>query len=408
MSRRRVLLHLGQMAGDPASGAARSMLGTVEILAADREAWEVFSLGTSASEKLGGLEMEEHFRQLGIAPEVGEFSGRRVWRYEYRGVKHCVLDVGKVRPEEWEKIHGGAYDRLYQEMLRKPGWAPGGPIDMVVTYGGRHGAVARRRMAKERGCAVVFGLRNMAYMVEGAFRDVDAVFTASEFVTGRYRQTIGLQSTVVPVPIDWEDVVAEKRERVFITAINPSVEKGLFFLARLVEELGKRRPDIPVLVIESRGVGGQLIATGKAAGFDLVRHESVMVSPGVARPRDIFAVTRVLLVPSVWDEPFGRVAVEAMLNGIPAIVSDRGGLPEAVGDGGIMLPVPRWMTERTSEVPGAEAVEAWMKWIERLVDDERVYADWCARAEKAAEKFRPERVAERVRAFFAAVQPPAR
>ncbi|HEU9085094.1 TPA: glycosyltransferase family 4 protein, partial [Streptococcus pneumoniae] len=38
----------------------------------------------------------------------------------------------------------------------------------------------------------------------------------------------------------------------------------------------------------------------------------------------------VLVVPSAWDEPFGRVVIEGNANGLPVITSDRGGLPEIV------------------------------------------------------------------------------
>ncbi|HXC29356.1 MAG TPA: glycosyltransferase, partial [Stellaceae bacterium] len=35
---------------------------------------------------------------------------------------------------------------------------------------------------------------------------------------------------------------------------------------------------------------------------------------------------------------WGRVVTEAQFSGIPVITSDRGGLPESVGPGGIVLP----------------------------------------------------------------------
>jgi len=44
-----------------------------------------------------------------------------------------------------------------------------------------------------------------------------------------------------------------------------------------------------------------------------------------------------LVFPSVWEEPFGRVAVEAMGAGLPVIAARRGGLPEALGGAGILL-----------------------------------------------------------------------
>lgn len=42
-----------------------------------------------------------------------------------------------------------------------------------------------------------------------------------------------------------------------------------------------------------------------------------------------------LLVPSIWEEPFGNVALEGMACGCIPIVSDGGGLPDAVGKAGI-------------------------------------------------------------------------
>ncbi|MDQ1203315.1 glycosyltransferase [Rhodococcus sp. SORGH_AS_0303] len=44
----------------------------------------------------------------------------------------------------------------------------------------------------------------------------------------------------------------------------------------------------------------------------------------------VMANSRFTLVPSQWDEPFGRVAAEAMSVGSLPLVSDRGGLPEVV------------------------------------------------------------------------------
>lgn len=42
------------------------------------------------------------------------------------------------------------------------------------------------------------------------------------------------------------------------------------------------------------------------------------------------AESRFLVVPSVWEEPFGRVALEALSLGIPVLAADRGGLPEII------------------------------------------------------------------------------
>ena len=65
-----------------------------------------------------------------------------------------------------------------------------------------------------------------------------------------------------------------------------------------------------------------------------------MAAPATPRPADFFALTKILLVPSLFPEPFGRVAAEALINGIPPLVSDRGALPETVAGAGRVLPFP--------------------------------------------------------------------
>lgn len=44
----------------------------------------------------------------------------------------------------------------------------------------------------------------------------------------------------------------------------------------------------------------------------------------------LFSNVDILIAPSVWSEPFGRVSVEAIRSGIPVLVSNVGGLPETV------------------------------------------------------------------------------
>ena len=175
------------------------------------------------------------------------------------------------------------------------------------------------------------------------------VFTCSQFLTGVYRDKIGLASTPLEPPIDWSTVVAPEESRAFVTFVNPAPHKGLLLFARLADMLGSRRPDIPVLVVQSSQSGGALNAI---PGIDFSKYPQIMAAPPVPTPADYFALTRILLVPSIWEEPFGRVAAEAMINGIPPLVGNRGALPEVCGGdaseggGGRVLPIPAWMTPR--------------------------------------------------------------
>jgi glycosyltransferase involved in cell wall biosynthesis len=53
----------------------------------------------------------------------------------------------------------------------------------------------------------------------------------------------------------------------------------------------------------------------------------------VANPADVYSQMDICVVPSRFAEPFGLVAVEAALFGLPVVATRRGGLPEIVTDG---------------------------------------------------------------------------
>ena len=45
----------------------------------------------------------------------------------------------------------------------------------------------------------------------------------------------------------------------------------------------------------------------------------------------------IVVVPSIWEEPYGLVVAEAMSNGAAIIASYSGGIPEIIGDAGILI-----------------------------------------------------------------------
>ena len=66
---------------------------------------------------------------------------------------------------------------------------------------------------------------------------------------------------------------------------------------------------------------------------------NVDVFPANGDVERVYAVTKILLAPSLLPETFGLVALEAGLRGIPCLSSDAGGLPEA-NAGGTVLETP--------------------------------------------------------------------
>lgn len=100
------------------------------------------------------------------------------------------------------------------------------------------------------------------------------------------------------------------------------------------------------------------------------------------------------------QETFGRVTAESLINGIPVLCSNRGGLPEAVGKGGYVFDIPAKYTLNTRIMPGAEEIETWLQTIEQLWDDESIYVQACLRARFGGRKWQADRLGDRYDQYF--------
>ena len=173
-----------------------------------------------------------------------------------------------------------------------------------------------------------------------------------------------------------------------MTFVNPEPRKGIHVLARIAEVLTRMRPDIPMLIVEGAGKASFL----PQLGIDLSRLKNLRIMPNAPDARGFHAVTKMLVMPSLMENA-GLVAMEAMSNGIPVLASNRGGLPESVGDGGLLLDIPGRYTPETREIPAAEEVEPWVEAIIRLWDDAAEHQQWSCAARERAKRWHPDRLA---------------
>jgi glycosyltransferase involved in cell wall biosynthesis len=261
--------------------------------------------------------------------------------------------------------------------------------EIVLSYGGHPVVQQVMQRARRHGAMTVFTLRNHGYGDRKLFEHVDHVFTTSPYLSEVYRESIGLRSVGIESPIEWADVEAPEEMRRFVTYVNPTLPKGAMLFARLASMLGERRPDIPVLVVQSAASAGRLNAI---PGLDFTKYPHIMAAPATPRPADFFALTRLLLVPSTFREPFGRVAAEALINGIPPLVSDRGALPETVRGAGRVIPLPARLTDTTQDVPTIEEAQPWFDAVCELWDDESAYREASVLARETALKWYDEAV----------------
>lgn len=142
----------------------------------------------------------------------------------------------------------------------------------------------------------------------------------------------------IPSVID-VGVTAVETTRKAALAINPIASKGVDFVWKLAAAV----PEIPIVVQEAWPLATADIAKIEQRVVSLPNVEfRRSVPPGPA----IYGDARVLLVPYRVDSR-PRVIAEAQANGIPVLAADVSALAEAIGAGGIVLPVDdveRWAT----------------------------------------------------------------
>lgn len=165
----------------------------------------------------------------------------------------------------------------------------------------------------------------------GSYLKLKHVTVASEFMKRNVKSRLPwADCTVLPPPIallNESPAARSPQEWVFV---NPIEVKGLPFAT----ELAKKLPEEKFLFV-GNWVG--YIPKGLP--------DNVRFIPRQASLRSVLARAKGLLVPSVWDEAFGRVVIEAMHCGVPVVASNRGALSETVSGGGLCLPleVNRWV-----------------------------------------------------------------
>jgi glycosyltransferase involved in cell wall biosynthesis len=154
----------------------------------------------------------------------------------------------------------------------------------------------------------------------------------SRFVQERLRQEAEVDAEVLYPLVAEEDYRVARDGDGCITMFNPVEFKGLEILLRLAPLLPEER----FLVVESWFLG----AARDEVRERLERHPNVRFQRRVPDVREVLRQTAILLVPSVGADAAPRVVLEAQASAIPAIASALGGLPEVVGDGGVMIGDP--------------------------------------------------------------------
>ena len=205
----------------------------------------------------------------------------------------------------------------------------------------------------------------------------------SPFTASVFSQITQREIEVVLPFVSPERYRVAKRERRYITFVNPVPQKGV----DVAVEIARRLPQERFLFIKGkwsnrndRYIETQIKPARSLPNVEIWENQSDM--------RRVYEVTDILLVPSQFNEAFGRVIIEAQLNGIPVVAANVGGIPFTVGQGGCI-------------VEPKDEPQAYVDAIRRLRSDENFYAQRSALALQNSQRpeFDPQHQVEKFAQF---------
>lgn len=192
-------------------------------------------------------------------------------------------------------------------------------------------------------------------------------YANSEFTRKVYNRFSNIDVNNIIMPVPRYDSVKVDSTGDYITALNMDIHKGgdlLIALARLMPEYKFLGVDI----------------TYRLNDKDLPANLILLKGPQPVK--DIYAKTKIVLIPSLVDESFGRGAVESFYNGIPIITTatGTGNIPYILGEAGRII--------------DSNNIKEWSREIRLLQTDNEYYTFRKNEALKQAKIYHSDKVKE--------------
>jgi glycosyltransferase involved in cell wall biosynthesis len=264
------------------------------------------------------------------------------------GAAECeYADVRYRRLENWRRWWQrgrAAYGAAVVQFARKEGFSALEIQNRPYTV-----SYAHKRLP---GVRLALHLQNDPQTMEGArtaaerralLNQLKAVYCCSAFVRSQFLD--GVEDPTGKAIVVYNgiatDPVPALKERIFAFVGRVIPVKGAVELVKAFAQAAPYLPDWR-LAIAGDDPEGLLNGPGAATAREreaLGERLTLMGQVSHAEAMALYARAEIAVVPSLWQEPFGRSAIEAMANGCALITSGRGGLAEiADGAGEVVEP----------------------------------------------------------------------
>lgn len=175
-------------------------------------------------------------------------------------------------------------------------------------------------------------------------QNLDKIYCVSEYIKRRFLDGISVDHKKVIVlynGVKRDEASLPKKEKIVIFVGRIVKEKGVHLFCNSVDNIYDKYQDWKFTI-----VGSPKLGVNKFNAFSNEIKKSFESNGPRAKMlgyvdsinlRKLMKRASVIVIPSIWEEPFGLVAAEAMSNGTAIIASNVGGLSEVIGHGGILI-----------------------------------------------------------------------
>ncbi len=180
-----------------------------------------------------------------------------------------------------------------------------------------------------------------------ALNRANVVIANSKFIANKLALQEGIEASVIyPFTPTFNKSMFSDCDKKYISMVGGSIVKGV----ETFIEIARIMPNYQFLIV----------------GRNYKEHSvgNVTYRPFYEDVEQLYKVSHLLLVPSIWQEAFGKVSIEAASYGIPVIVSSRGGLPETVPDSNLVI----------NDYKNAAA---WKLAIEKVLSEKLLWSNKC-------------------------------